>query len=67
MNKSKANMEDMYNDLLNLGRIFNVENKANELINKYRMEIQELKILEAGRFHLFGIYCLIVGVSTIFI
>ena len=26
-----------------------------------------LKILEAGRFHLFGIYCLIVGVSTIFI
>ena len=42
MNKSKANKEDMYNDLLNLGRIFNVENKANELINKYRMEIQEL-------------------------
>ena len=42
MNKSKVNMEDMYNDLLNLGRIFNVENKANELINKYRMEIQEL-------------------------
>ena len=42
MNKSKANMEDMYNDLLNLGRIFNVENKANELINNYRMEIQEL-------------------------
>ena len=26
-----------------------------------------LKILEAGRFHLFGIYCLVVGVSTIFI
>ena len=42
MNKSKANMEDMYNDLLNLGRIFSVEDKANELINKYRMEIQEL-------------------------
>ena len=42
MNKSKANMEDMYNDLLNLGRIFNVEDKANELINKHRMEIQEL-------------------------
>lgn len=42
MNKRKANMEDMYNDLLNLGRIFNVEDKANELINKYRMEIQEL-------------------------
>ena len=42
MNKSKANMEDMYNDLLNLGRIFNVEDKANELINNYRMEIQEL-------------------------
>ena len=35
-------MEDMYNDLLNLGRIFNVEDKANKLINKYRMEIQEL-------------------------
>ena len=42
MNKSKANMEDMYNDLLNLGRIFYVENKANELINNYHMEIQEL-------------------------
>ena len=42
MNKSKANMEDMYNDLLNLGRIFNVEDKANELINNYRMEIQKL-------------------------
>ena len=42
MNKSKANMEDMYNDLLNLGRIFRVEDKANELINNYRMEIQEL-------------------------
>ena len=42
MNKSKANMEDMYNDLLNLGRIFSVEDKANELINNYRMEIQEL-------------------------
>ena len=42
MNKSKVNMEDMYNDLLNLGRIFSVEDKANELVNKYRMEIQEL-------------------------
>ena len=42
MNKSKANMEDMYNDLLNLGRIFSVEDKANELINNYRMEIQKL-------------------------
>ena len=42
MNKSKANMEDMYNELLNLGRIFSVEDKANELINNYRMEIQEL-------------------------
>ena len=26
-----------------------------------------LKILEAGRFHFFGIYCLIIGVSTVFI
>ena len=42
MNKSKANMEDMYNDLLNLGRIFSEEDKANELINNYLMEIQEL-------------------------
>ena len=32
MNKSKANMEDMYNDLLNLGRIFNVEDKTNDLL-----------------------------------
>ncbi|MCM2294571.1 ABC transporter substrate-binding protein [Allorhizobium sp. BGMRC 0089] len=39
MKKNKASMEDMYNDLLNLGRIFGVEEKAEALVASYRKEL----------------------------
>ncbi len=43
MNKSKATMEDMYNDLLNLGKIFGVEDRAIEIVNNYRSKVSQLK------------------------
>ncbi|GAA4228680.1 iron complex transport system substrate-binding protein [Sagittula marina] len=39
MAKDKASIEDMYNDLLNLGRIFAVEDKANDLVAGYRADL----------------------------
>jgi len=45
MDKPKASMDDMYNDLLNLGRIFGVEERAVELVEGYRTE---LAAFEAG-------------------
>ncbi|MBD5770847.1 ABC transporter substrate-binding protein [Marinomonas colpomeniae] len=39
MDKPKVSMNDMYNDLLNLGRIFNVEERANNLVNDYKREL----------------------------
>lgn len=42
MNKNKASIEDMYNDLLNLGRIFEIENKAKTLVKSYREQVTEL-------------------------
>ena len=42
MNKSKASMEDMYNDLINLGRIFGVEKKANTIVSDYKKKVAEL-------------------------
>lgn len=39
MDKDKASIEDMYDDLLNLGRIFDVEDKAAELVEGYRAEL----------------------------
>lgn len=39
MSKDKASIEDMYNDLLNLGRIFEVEDRANALVDGYRAEL----------------------------
>ena len=39
MQKDKASIEDMYNDLLNLGRIFDVEDKAAALVQRYRAEL----------------------------
>ena len=39
MQKDKASIEDMYNDLLNLGRIFAVEDKAAALVQGYRAEL----------------------------
>lgn len=37
--KDKASIEDMYDDLLNLGRIFDVEDKATALVEGYRAEL----------------------------
>ncbi|WP_036158275.1 ABC transporter substrate-binding protein [Marinomonas ushuaiensis] len=39
IDKPKASMNDMYNDLLNLGRIFNVEERANNLVDGYKKEL----------------------------
>nr|WP_051150416.1 ABC transporter substrate-binding protein [Rubellimicrobium thermophilum] len=39
MDKPKISMEDMYNDLLNLGRIFGVEDRATALVEGYRAEL----------------------------
>ncbi|MEO0990957.1 MAG: ABC transporter substrate-binding protein, partial [Pseudomonadota bacterium] len=39
MSKNKASIEDMYADLLNLGRIFAVEDKATSLVDGYRAEL----------------------------
>lgn len=39
MQKDKASIEDMYNDLLNLGRIFGVEDRATLLVEGYRKEL----------------------------
>ena len=39
MDKEKAGIEDMYIDLLNLGRIFDVEHRAIELVDGYRAEL----------------------------
>ena len=39
MDKNKASIEDVYNDLLNLGRIFDVEERAEELVAGYRAEL----------------------------
>lgn len=39
--KAAATIDDMYNDLLNLGKIFGVEDKATGLVEGYRAEIAE--------------------------
>lgn len=41
MKKEKASIEDMYTDLLNLGRIFEVEDRATKLVEGYRAELAE--------------------------
>ena len=43
MKKNKASLEDMYNDLLNLGRIFGVEERAKSLVDGYRLELSKEK------------------------
>ncbi|TEW55670.1 ABC transporter substrate-binding protein [Psychromonas sp. RZ22] len=43
MNKSKVSMDDLYNDLLNLGRIFNVEERAQLLVSKYKEELKNFQ------------------------
>ena len=39
--KPKVSMDDMYNDLLNLGRIFGVEDRARRLVDGYMAELAE--------------------------
>ena len=41
MDKPKASMEDMYVDLLNLGKIFGVEEKAIALVDGYKQELAD--------------------------
>ncbi|PSL18475.1 ABC transporter substrate-binding protein [Shimia abyssi] len=47
--KAKVGMDDMYNDLLNLGRIFDVEDKAQALVDGYKAELAAFTAeLDAG-------------------
>ncbi|MEM9425707.1 MAG: ABC transporter substrate-binding protein [Pseudomonadota bacterium] len=39
MEKGKASIEDMYADLMNLGRIFGVEDRATELVDSYKADL----------------------------
>ena len=49
MKKGKASIDDMYADLLNLGSIFNVEDRAKNLVNYYKAELKSFKSnLETG-------------------
>ena len=49
MKKGKASIDDMYADLLNLGSIFNVEDKAEKLVSDYKAELKSFKDnLETG-------------------
>ena len=41
MTKKKVSMDDMYNDLLNLGRIFQIENRAKKLVDAYRSDLNK--------------------------
>jgi iron complex transport system substrate-binding protein len=41
MDKPKSSMDDMYNDILNLGRIFGVEEKAVALVGAYKAELAD--------------------------
>tara|TARA_B100000927_G_scaffold278129_1_gene260490 strand:+ start:2506 stop:3441 length:936 start_codon:yes stop_codon:yes gene_type:complete len=49
MKKGKASIDDMYADLLNLGSIFNVEDRAEKLVRDYKAELKSFKDdLETG-------------------
>tara|TARA_Y100000816_G_scaffold260357_1_gene216563 strand:- start:311 stop:1261 length:951 start_codon:yes stop_codon:yes gene_type:complete len=41
MTKKKVSMDDMYNDLLNLGLIFQIENRAKKLVDAYRSDLKK--------------------------
>ena len=43
MDKQKASLEDMYNDILNLGKIFEVEDRAKALVANYKSELESFK------------------------
>ena len=53
MTKKKVSMDDMYNDLLNLGLIFQIENRAKKLVDAYRSDLnkftQKLKTTSAKK------------------
>lgn len=38
-------LQNEYDDILNIGKIFNVENKANEIVNNMKKEIEKVKDL----------------------
>lgn len=42
MSKTKPTMEDMYVDLLNLGKIFRVEDRAEALVDGYRKQLADI-------------------------
>ena len=43
MDKQKASLKDMYNDILNLGKIFEVEDRAKALVANYKSELESFK------------------------
>jgi iron complex transport system substrate-binding protein len=48
MSKNKPTMEDMYVDLLNLGKIFRVEDRAQALVDGYRKQLTDI-MAEVGK------------------
>lgn len=66
--KSPNTLENEYEDILNLGKIFNVEDKANEIVDNMKREIEAAKefskdnpsvktvILEVGSDNMYRIY-----------
>ncbi len=40
--KAKSSMQDMYNDLLNLGAIFGVDDRAKALVDGYKAKLEEI-------------------------
>ena len=57
MSKKKASMDDMYNDLLNLGLIFQIENRAKKIVDAYRSDLnnftQKLEPIAAKKVFVF--------------
>lgn len=43
MDKDKASLKDMYADILNLGKIFGVESRAEALVAEYKSELKNFK------------------------
>ncbi|MFV0491369.1 MAG: ABC transporter substrate-binding protein [Pseudorhodobacter sp.] len=42
MQRSKADLKDLYGDMLNLGKIFGIEERAEALVGKYRAEVEQI-------------------------
>lgn len=43
MDKPKVSMDDLYHDLINLGRIFNVTDRAEALVSDYKQQLTNFK------------------------